>query len=669
MKSKTSLFSRGIILNDFKLYGFLGGFYTIILFFMGPFWLYDEIRNVIEILKYNEFYINDYYWEYYSVLHYSKYYYFLFICIITSCVLSVLIFRYIQSSKASSKIHSMPITRKQLYNSHIISGLTILTIPVIINTLLMIIIVASQGMFEYFPLKRILLWGLVFILVQMLIYVMTSAVGMLVGTSILNVGFAGLVCIAPILLLVVTSGMLDAILYGYSGEDIFTSSLLFLSPITKIDLFYKQGYFLLINIVFWLYIIICYISGLVIYNKRDLELCNEFVCFKKVRYVAIYLVTYIASSVAFILASIYYGKYSITSSIIFMLLGGLLAYIISTMVCNKTLHIYKYYKGFIVYFSLVMVVFFIVKYDVIGYGSYIPNEDKIESIYINNNYLNNYNYYYAEERINKSISEKENKDKVLEVVNEIIDNGNKDYFWNNDYNAFTCVEVQYNLKNGKNVSRSYYVDYNLVHEYNEEIFSIEEYKVNNLEVFNNEEKNFDIIVRNILDDSIVSLSGESKRDFVEVVKQDILDLSYDEYIISNVNYIGVLQIMEKINNGNEYISSKYIYISSAYKRTIEWLKENEDFDLAFDVDLVEHVNLEYKDSTGVRINNKIEDNDVIEEIWNIICEGDVFAKNRENFWQVFEAEEIVEVTFQLKGVENIIWRMDLKENIPDKYFK
>jgi hypothetical protein len=66
----------------------------------------------------------------------------------------------------------------------------------------------------------------------------------------------------------------------------------------------------------------------------------------------------------------------------FSIFGGILGFFIAEMTIRKTIRVFRFFKGAILFTSIYLAVSLILIFDVFGYGSYVLPKDKVESIYL-----------------------------------------------------------------------------------------------------------------------------------------------------------------------------------------------------------------------------------------------------------------------------------------------
>ena len=115
----TSLFNKGLFMDDLKRVSWLGILYTLALFFVVPLLIlmnYGQEDPDYTVIK-ELFYLNG--GDMQGVL-----------VLVVSLFMGIFIFRYMQVKNSSDMMHSLPIKRKVLYRTHILTSLILLILPV-----------------------------------------------------------------------------------------------------------------------------------------------------------------------------------------------------------------------------------------------------------------------------------------------------------------------------------------------------------------------------------------------------------------------------------------------------------------------------------------------------------------------------------------------------------
>lgn len=257
------------------------------------------------------------------------------------------------------------------------------------------------------------------------------------------------------------------------------------------------------------------------------------------------------------------------------LFGGLITYFIAEMVINKTVWVFRYYKGFFIFALAALLFIGALKVDIIGFESRVPSLSNVKSFSFNSGSENQYN-------------DQNNIFAISKFHQTIIDQ--KDYFeafeQNNDRFNSRSVQIVYHLKNNRTVSRSYTVSQDHFENNLEmkKIFESNEHA--NIEhdvLFSNIKHDFIYLEPDFGKNEVKLLEPNEIKAFLEVVKKDILEESF-ESMMSDSASIATFELRGKevhddIYNYHHNRPYDYIRIKHTYKHTLNWLKQNDYYDL------------------------------------------------------------------------------------------
>ena len=124
MKSKISFINRTMLQKNVKLYWPIWTLYTIVLLLNGPFSMWSRFKNAEFIYGKN--------WHKYMLdiispaISMEADMIFIFVM---ALVTGMAMFSYLYNSRACNMIHSMPVTRRQLFSTNVLTGLLFMWIP------------------------------------------------------------------------------------------------------------------------------------------------------------------------------------------------------------------------------------------------------------------------------------------------------------------------------------------------------------------------------------------------------------------------------------------------------------------------------------------------------------------------------------------------------------
>ncbi len=477
---------------------------------------------------------------------------------------AIFIYRYIQQVSSAAIVHSLPFSRKQLFNSSYVSGLILSILPVLITAVLLIITSLTTPAYEttfdpavgivetnVFTIPAILKWTLANSILTAAAFSMATLAAMITGSTLIQTLLSLVVIFVVPIILEIIKALSRLFLYGYTSSESITKIEYFASPaLAAID-------------VEWKYIIcqaviaaVLYVVSYLLYRKRPLEKATDTVVFNFVKPVLKYLVTFVGMCC---IALFLYGISDDWKMIMFFVgavAGALITYVGMEMLIQKSLKIKGFVKGFGIY-AIVGVLFFVMfSVDIMGYEKSMPDTDEIKGVVVSGFC----DFYVGYDNLDNPlmIEDKEVIDEVKAFHQDLIDN--KAQFFENGildmYNAqpisdvstlsatpegggeSSLVSLTYYLNNGKQVKRQYSVPFNWIggNEYASKVIESEDYKQSIFPVLNwdfAEKKISGVNIIGIADADVFSkpnieLTGEQAELMFEAVKKDLAALSADE---------------------------------------------------------------------------------------------------------------------------------------------
>lgn len=562
MKSRALFFNPEIVKNNLKRFWWIMALFVLLLFLVSPMDILQQ--NAEYMIKYSRTIdMNDVFEGTMPLI------------IIFPVLISALVFRYLQTSKSVTLLHSMPYTRADLYKSNVVSGFIMTILPILINTLILLIISLFTKFGMFFEDGVIIDYLAYSFFITTALYSVACMVGMVTGSSIAHIIFTYIFNLLPLAAVAGIGALLEGVLYGFPGID----SLVFdeigkcipliqmgiVRNVTKLNLFVIDAIITVAMLVI----------GYYIYKFRNLETAGDVISNKYIKPIFKYGVTASAA----ICGGLYIkGIFSLDSvNILIYLVFGLIGYVIAEMLLRKSVKILDSYKGFLAFAIVTILVILGVRIDIFGFENRIPNIDKVDYVVLGRHYqidsikeqIDDSSYLMSTARAYQVIKEKDNIQKVIDLHSKVISE-KRDEAGNN-------ILITYKLKNGKLIQREYQLGdgeqykeelktlYNTL-EYKREAFPILRLDINQIKDINIE-SNFIRGTNN--------LNKEQQLRLIELLKETILESSYEQfnsdYLISEENYIPLYNIeimlneQDKLNVSPDSASTKIIVTEEVYR--------------------------------------------------------------------------------------------------------
>ena len=223
MRQKTSLFNKGIFVQDLRSVGWIGIVYFLLLVAVGPLQILLNVEHYHKTLMQskisNEISLPEFLGsaEAYTILT----------CILP-VALAVLLFRYLHTKLAGDYIHSLPIKRNALFHQRMLTGIGILVLPLFLNALIMLGVGQGYHLGEVYSIKSVGLWFITVLLFNLLVFTGSTFVAMFTGMSLLQGVFTYIMFVFPVGILMISLQYADLFLFGFSSflvRDSYTSTL------------------------------------------------------------------------------------------------------------------------------------------------------------------------------------------------------------------------------------------------------------------------------------------------------------------------------------------------------------------------------------------------------------------------------------------------------------
>lgn len=560
MKSKISFFNKGILLNDLKRFLWLGIAYFVFLFFSIP-------VKILNICDYNKIQINNprYMYNIFSFdsspLTFSIY--------IVPVLIALILFRYIQNKKSIDTIHSLPITREQLFNSHVFFGLMTVIIPVILISIICFLLKISLNLNDknlHFTYNTLIYWAGITILLTTFIFLFTTLVGMLTGLTTTQGILTYILLFLPAGLSVLASYNLNISLYGFPCDYLLANAM-FLSPITRLTDLNRVPMDNYEIIVYVTLSCVAFIIGRLLYKKRKSEAISNVVAFELLQPVFKYGVTFCCMLVggmyfAYIEKSLYW--------IIFgYILTSFIGYIVSEMIIKKSLRVFKNLKGYCFYSVVITLIIICINFDLIGYETKLPTLNEVESIFFGRNF-----YSLSKDNVQDPPFYKESSsiEKIQRFHKDIIDSKIN----NPKASKGNYVALAYKLKNGRTIKRQYSVSNEVYHKNFKDIYESNEYKILQYPILSIDPNSIDKIFMHPDYASFNELTITNPleiKEFINILKDELINQHYD-----NSSKLSCANIEILYSNNNEKIDdyrNKYMNCNfeQSYAKLEKWLIE------------------------------------------------------------------------------------------------
>ncbi|WP_456277776.1 DUF6449 domain-containing protein [Bacillus sp. AK128] len=559
MQSKTSWFNKEIILQGFRSTGWLGIIYFLGLFFALPLRMIMYVSEEDNIYRHQFFQKNNLFtWnnEFLTILS-----------AVVPVLIGVFIFRYIQTKASSDLFHSLPLTRVQLYKHFVGIGAFLVVLPILLNTLILLMIHPTFNLSSYFTVNDILYWAGVTITLNLLAFIGTVLIGMITGISIIHGVLSYIFLFLPIGLALLLSFSLDIFLFGFTPEPYTGPSLGKLSPLSRTVMINGSPLTWIELGIYIGLIVALFVFAIFIYKRRRLEAISNPIVFPILRPIFKYGVTF-----CFMLfGGLYFGEVqnSFGWTVFGYVVGSIIGYLLAEMILQKTWRVLGGFKGYLYYIVGIAIIFLCIHFDVFGYEGRVPEVAEIERIYYGNE-----SYFYLDKDMEIPIEyfhEEENFENIIKLHEAII--SDKDKLKDQTIPSHPeSVFIAYELKNGDRLIRDYMVPASAYAQLLKPIYESQEYKEVNFRAMQLEAPEIEKIYLSpsgigFKEREVIISDQAEVAELLSKLKEDILLQEYENYTEHNISGIS----FDLVTEHPHY--EIYHGLTTSYPTVEKWLKD------------------------------------------------------------------------------------------------
>ncbi|WP_455720652.1 hypothetical protein [Agathobacter sp.] len=458
MKSKTSFINRTILEKNIKLYWPIWVLYTVILLVQGPVSMWSRYRTV-------QYYYGAK-WKKLELDNMSPVISMrltIILIFIMAIVTGMALFSYMYNSRACNMIHAMPVTRKQLFNTNVVTGLLFMCVPQIIKYAVSLLVCISYGTTQVSYLG---VWLLASLGISFFVYSLVCLAAMLTGQLIAVPVMYGVINAIYGAIVVVIAKVASYVSYGLVFSKIVQkANLTWLAPFVQmlnrvgfdptmkenVNFNYCAQYRFRGTGTILFYVcaaFVIYALAYELYKHRNLENVGNLIAVPFLKPVFKWSVGCLAGlEFSILLADLLSGMrvhVNLTAILLIAVALGMIAFMLLDMLIKKNFRVIskKFLKELIPYGVFVVAAFGAISV----YGRIeeqkIPKTADVEYAYINMD--------YQLKMTNKDIQ------KVIDTQKTIMDQ--KDYYFKHRNEEETSyVMIEYVLKDGSKVYRNYEV--------------------------------------------------------------------------------------------------------------------------------------------------------------------------------------------------------------------
>ncbi len=497
----------------------------------------------------------------------------------------IYLFTYMNKVNSVSFFHALPMTRCTLFFSHLTSCVIVVIIPMLAN-MFMSFLTMSFGVKPSWIFVSLGLYAIYSILMMAI----TLTIVMLTGVSLTSGIFTIIAVFLPLFLSYFVYVLCGHYLYGFADNDVlsqFMANYVYLFPENILSA----------KMLIYIVLIIGFTAlSLFLYKKRHLENYGEVIAFPNLKVVFKVLFALCSG----ILGYYYFSLFWNVDNILTMLVFGIIGAIASNMITNKCITFKGVLKPILITGGITIVLYLAFAIDIFGFENRIPTVDEISYVELGDIYYDDEQYYYNNERQiydievtrkNKRHLEFKSKEEIesfLKIHKFAVDN--KHEFskltgeWKYDDRYVSSFKIKYTLKNGRVMTRTYYLYDDDIEKYTEAIYDTDTYRKWKYLEFDDEDVTCNTItvkdIRTYYDNEQVEIPAQSEKAklIFDALRKDLMNISYkridaDEDTLMKISLDYSVPYVD--DYGNEYPikdTSDY-YISKYDKYTWALLEE------------------------------------------------------------------------------------------------
>lgn len=490
-------------------------------------------------------------------------------------------FFYLHSRKKVDLYHSIPVKRETLFKANFVSGILIYSIPYITSMLVCLLILGINGQMSIKILHTALASLMIHNVFYLLLYTLVVMTVMLSGNFVVNLLGTLVFYFYGTTLIMLRDMYFSEFFasYYYRGNEL--GILKYISPLNnyvnilnQYDGTYKSILYTLMKVLIVSLLLIAY--TLFLYKRRPSEAAHKAMAFQVSKPIIKFLLVIPIS----LMGGIFFRNVSrqdATNWYVFGLIFFLLlSYAIIEIIYN--FDIKKAFRGklhLLLSFVTVVMIAIIFHFDLIGYDAYVPDKDKVSTMSIrieglddrtiflsHTDSYSSYNNHLTEFFIDNMELED------IDAVYELAKLGSEEKDFSNISNDMEMItyDIKYTLNNGREIYRTYQSKKEDCYEFIKEIFENPAYKEAHFPIMQWDSSVITgITLQGVYDFKQITLSEQQTSKLLEVYTNELRTLSLEE--LSNVEPLATITFEIANMRNMDY------YIYPSFTNTIEFLLE------------------------------------------------------------------------------------------------
>lgn len=438
MNSKISLFNRSIVKSDCKRFWWVSALEILIMLMLTLAMINGLDYAAPGGRTYNSLY-DSFLMQYMFPI--------VFLQLLVPASLVVLLMSYLNKGNSVSFMHSLPLGRKRLFASHMLSAMMLALSPIALTCLSSAAVMLLPGGADAIGITQILGLGAQSAVYAIFVAAATALVCTLSGNMIFSFVITYALAALPALAEVLLRYLITNTLYGYPDRSCGVSFFgwLYKSPADAPALYFAG---LLIAAVIFI------LLANVILKRRALENHGEMIAFPRLKPVFTFAAAVFGGAIGYVYFTVITGRYNL----LYLIPFGILGIVIANMLNKKQLTLRGVPRTAAIYTLCILLFFGFFKLDLAGYEKHIPQADDIASarVYLNYYSLRDRTYIIDGKRYTFTEKDPFIPDILGDDVEKVL--ALHRYAVKARHTDGDSFRLEYTLKSGKTIIRRYDID-------------------------------------------------------------------------------------------------------------------------------------------------------------------------------------------------------------------
>lgn len=383
----------------------------------------------------------------------------LIFALLAGLVVAMAVCSHLYNHRSANFMGALPVRREGLFFSTYLAGLTMLVVPNVVVFLLTLLVEAVGGAVIVQPL---LFWLAALSGMEFFFYSFAVFLGQFTGHVLVLPVFYGVFNALAVGIYVLFNWVLNAYYFGYSYISDFWSALVqWLTPVWALcELYISVGKDNSVEIgglwivgIYAAVALVLTLCAVLLARRRHLETAGDIVAVKIMRPVFKYGVSACAG---LFIGLMMYEMFGFTQFglMIAVILWGIVGYFVAQMLLDKSVRVFKKWKGAAVMTAAFVLLFAVIGFDLTGYETRVPAVNEVKSVEITGL------YGYPSDSgsgLEATLTDPEDIADVIALHQAIVKHGEDGEPYQNEYSGWNNFRVTYTLKSGVRIRRSYFV--------------------------------------------------------------------------------------------------------------------------------------------------------------------------------------------------------------------